>query len=59
MLTVSSPWMRNATLVTHTPNAIAITTLFLFQMAMLENYMSACRLKDWERVEEDVYAKHD
>ena len=30
-------------LVTHMPNEIAATTLFLFQMAMLEALMSSCR----------------
>jgi hypothetical protein len=30
-------------LITHAPNEIAATTLFLFQMAMLEALMSSCR----------------
>jgi hypothetical protein len=35
--------MGNAMLVTHRPNEIAATTLFLFQIAMLEALVSSCR----------------
>jgi hypothetical protein len=38
LFTVSSPWIRNAMLITHTPNAIAMTARFLFQMAMLDTH---------------------
>jgi len=36
-------------LVTHTPNAIATITLFFFQMAILEVFMSALYPKNRER----------
>jgi hypothetical protein len=35
------PWIRNALLVAHAPVTSAITTLFLFQMAMLVASISA------------------
>ena len=43
-LKVSSPRIRNKTLVTHRMAALAVTTLFLFQMAMLgpEPHMGVC-----------------
>ena len=34
------PWIRNATLIPHTPMAAATATSFRFQMAMLEISMS-------------------
>jgi hypothetical protein len=49
--------MRNATLVNHTPIAIATTTFLLFQMAMLQIRMLSLVLSGW--IAEDVHAKHN
>jgi hypothetical protein len=49
--------MRNATLVTHKPIAIAITTFLLFQMAMLQTHILSLVLSRW--MAEDIHAKHN
>ena len=46
-------------LVTHTPNEIAVTTLFLFQIATLEVLMSSYRCNLEEEEGQDIHAKHD
>ena len=52
-----SPWMRNATLIPHTPVADATTIIFLSQMAIL---FASISFKFANGVpEEDVHAKHD
>jgi hypothetical protein len=56
--------MRNPQLVAHTPVAIAMTNLFLYQMAMLAVPMSECQCLGEESCiartpEEDVHAEYD
>ena len=49
--------MRNATLVTHKPIAIATTTFLLFQMAMLQIHVPSLVLSGW--MAEDIHAKNN
>jgi hypothetical protein len=49
--------MRNETLITHKPIAIATTTFLLFQMAMLQTHILSLVLSRW--MAEDIHAKHN
>ena len=51
------PWIRNAMLIAHTLIAIALTTLCLFQMAILEACMSARSGKRIQMEEKDIHTK--
>jgi hypothetical protein len=53
----TSPCMRNATLTTHAPIEIAMTTMFLFQIAMLDFSISHSEIRTEGRA--DALAKHN